>query len=302
MNKQSIKLEEFAYMEWLRPEVVVWHSIAEKLIGDELKNSEKIMEIGIGNGFFTFMALGGKFEKSFDHYFAVDLNKKDDNGDIYDCPSKVDLSQFINFFPIKKLQIALDIKQSTLDQVKLLELSLEHICQDANQNISFENIQTIYTNCIYWLKDTIFQLNRWCDKLPTNSKIILVFPNSSFYSYCRSYKQDSKMWRLLNRGRADTLMWSMDFIDFEKEINKIGFRVIDYKRYLSKLTLQIDDIGLRPISPHLIKMANSLSPELRFEIKLDWVSSIMPILNELLDNELEKGPKEGGYNFVVLEK
>jgi hypothetical protein len=302
MNKQSIKLEEYAFMEWLRPEVVIWHSIADKLIGDELKQSEKIMEIAIGNGFFTFMALGGKFEKSFDHYFSTDLNKKDDNGDIYDCPPKVDISQFINFFPIKKLQIVLDNKQSTLDQVKLLELSLEHICQDANQNISFENIQTIYTNSIYWLKDPIFQLNRWCDKLPTNSKIILVFPNSSFYSYCRSYKQDSKMWRLLNRGRADTLMWSMDFIDFEKEMNKIGFRVIDYKRYLSKLTLQIDDIGLRPISPHLIKMANSLSPELRFEVKQEWVSTMMVILNELLENELEKGPKEGGYNFVVLEK
>ena len=49
-------------------------------------------------------------------------------------------------------------------------------------------------------------------------------------------------------------------------------------------------------------MANSLSPELRFEVKQEWVCTMMVILNELLENELEKGPKEGGYNFVVLEK
>ena len=82
----------------------------------------------------------------------------------------------------------------------------------------------------------------------------------------------------------------------------MGYHVVDYKRYLSKLTLQIDDIGLRPISPQLIKMANSLEPDLRFEIKQEWVETMMIILTELLDNEIQNVPKEGGYNFVVMEK
>ena len=302
MDINSIKLEDYAYMEWLRSEVVVWHSLADKIIGDELKKSKNIMEIAIGNGFFTFMALGGSFDRKFDHYYSVDLNNFNYDKDIYDCPPKINIKDYINNKPKNKLEIAIDHKQNTLDQAKLLDLSAKYLCLDANKDFDFYNVKTIYTNAIYWLQDPISQLKKWYEKLPDKSKIILVFPNNSFYTYCRSFRLESKMWTLLNRGRAKTLMWTMDFLDFEKEINNIGFRIADFKKYLSKLTLQIDDIGLRPISTHLIKMANSLSPELRFEIKQEWVSTMMIILNDLLENELENGPKEGGFNFVILEK
>ncbi len=302
MDLKSIKLKEYANMEWLRSEVVVWHAVADQLIGNYLINSDNILEIATGNGFFTFMSLGGKFNEKFDHYYSVDLDKRKNDGDIYDSFPKIQINKFIKQYPLKKLEVALDHKQSTLDQVKLLNLSNNYICQDANTNFSLENIDTIYTNSIYWLKNPLIQLERWYGRLNNGAKIILVFPNSDFFNYCRSYKKESKMWKLLNRGRADTLMWSMDFIDFEKKINTMGYHVVDYKRYLSKLTLQIDDIGLRPISPQLIKMANSLKPDLRFEIKQEWVETMMIILTELLDNEIQNGPKEGGYNFVVLEK
>ena len=37
-------------------------------------------------------------------------------------------------------------------------------------------------------------------------------------------------------------------------------------------------------------------------IKQGQVESTMIILTELLDNEIQNGPKEGGYYFVVIEK
>ena len=116
MDFNSIKLKEYAFMEWLRPELVIWDAIADKLIGDELVCSKNVMEIAIGNGFFTFMTLGGRFDKSFDFYYSVDLKKNNEDEDIYDCPPKVDLKDFIIKRPSKKLEIVIDNKQNLLDQ------------------------------------------------------------------------------------------------------------------------------------------------------------------------------------------
>ncbi|CUU87374.1 hypothetical protein [Campylobacter hyointestinalis] len=54
------RIDDFLNMTWLRPENVVWDCIASSLIGSELlKDDSKILDIGIGNGYFSFMTLGG---------------------------------------------------------------------------------------------------------------------------------------------------------------------------------------------------------------------------------------------------
>ena len=300
---EEYRVEEFLYMSWLRPENVVWDSVGSKLIGATLSADQNILEVGIGNGYFSFMTLGGKFNKKYDFYYNVNTNGFWENKDIYDCFIYKDIqNQIIKNVDIK-IKYAIDYKINLLNQVKQLYFAENLICQDANEKINLSGIDTIYSNIIYWLKHPIEVIKNFESNLNDGGKVILVFPNTNFLKYCNSYRRDTRIKRLLNRGRGESLMWYMDIKDFQQEINsQTTFKIASYDRYLAPITLKVWDIGLRPISPHLIKMANSLDKKRRFEIKQEWCETCLMFLKDLLEEELENGPKNGGFNFVILEK
>ena len=297
------KIDDFLYMTWLRPEDVVCNVVASKLIGEELLESNNILEIGIGNGCFTFMTLKGRFKKSYDWYYNVDTEGFWNNEDIYNNINLWNIQDFIDKSPCKRLKLAIDHKKKLLFQTKQLNFVDDLICMDANETIKFANIETVYSNILCWLNNPIKTLQNLEKNLKKGGKVIIVFPNSNFLKYCYSYKLKSRMWKLINRGRADTIMWYMDIEDFKGKIKMFThFEIEKCQKYLSKLTLQCWDIGLRPLSPHLIKMANSLPADKRMEIKEEWCETCKKFIYELLENEIEKGGKEGGFSFVVLRK
>ena len=77
--------------------------------------------------------------------------------------------------------------------------------------------------------------------------------------------------------------------------------VADHVAYLSPLTLQAWDIGLRPLSPPLIKMVKLLSESDRAAIKTEWMEVCRPFLAELLTLDAQSSG-QGGYHFFCLEK
>ena len=109
------------------------------------------------------------------------------------------------------------------------------------------------------------------------------------------------MLKKLNRGRSEDIRWLTSYNEFSGLVEDAGFNIVDHSYYLSRLTLTIWDIGLRPISPYLIKMANKLSPEDRRSIKLEWVDTLFEILLPLYEMEMNS-KEESGFHFFVLEK
>lgn len=295
-------LSGFLYMNWLRPEVVIWDTVASQLIGSELIKSSNIMEIGIGNGCFTFMACGGRFKKEYDWYYNVDTAGFWKNRDIYDAFTCCDIAEYIASPSPIRIKLALDHKENLLKQAAQLGFIDNLHVVDANDDFDFSGIDTVYSNILYWLKDPLQVLRNLDKRLSSGAKAIIVFPNSDFYKNCSSYSRSTELLKLLNRGRGDTLMWTMNMDQFSKVISKTGFVINHYVKFLAPSTLKIWDIGLRPLSPHLIKMANGLSPELRSEIKMEWCETCMRFLDEMAELELSEGPDRGGYNFVVLSK
>lgn len=308
MYKNMANLEEYFLrdhlnMYWLRPESALWDAIAGRLIGDELLHSDSILELGIGNGFFSFLMLGGKFKPEFDWFYSVNPEGFWKNEDVFDHDAGIDYSKFIDKYPTKRLHIGLDHKPNLLAQVKRLGFVDELVVHDGNQPIALTGFDAIYSNIIYWLKNPLAVVRHFCDLLPSNGRCILVFPNSSFFEHCTSYTNNAPLWKLVNRGRAAHIMWHMDMDEFRSFVEKeTDFRVANSCRYLSPLTLKIWDVGVRPLSMVLTKMANKLTPEDRLEIKNEWCETAMLFLNPLLEQELESGADNGGYNFVVLEK
>lgn len=299
----TYRIDDFLNMTWLRPENVVWDSVASSLIGKELLNGNRILDIGIGNGYFSFMTLGGKFKKEYDWYYNVNTNGFLKNEDIYNIVKLNNIKDFIDRPAAKRISLAVDHKHELLKQVEQLNFTDFTLLQDANKPIEFTNIDTVYSNILYWLNHPIDVLKNIDKNLSSGSKLILVFPNENFYKYAQSYSQSSKIWKLLNRGRGDSIMWRMNIDVFEKEIIKAtSFKIQNFQTYLSELNLKTWDIGFRPFSSPLIKMANLLQPEVRNQIKEEWVETAKPYINHILEDEIKNGPKNGGFNFVVLEK
>ena len=302
LNDFNVRAHLNAY--WLRPESALWDCIAARHLGIALKGRSDIVEVGIGNGFFSFLLFGGQFAPEFDWFYSVDTRGFWSYADIFDHDSGISLGEFVTKAPDIRLSLGLDHKQTLLNQAARLGFVDELVQHDCNQPLPHSRTyQTAYSNMLYWLNDPISAMHNIAQILEPGGQLITVFPNSDFYRSCASYARKDPLWTLLNRGRANHIMWHMDISEFERVIQDGGvFELTSAIRYLAPLTLKAWDIGLRPLSVPLIKMANALTPETRREIKAEWCDTLEQFAEPLLMNEIELGASTGGYNLVVLSK
>ena len=299
----EVLAEKLLYMNWLRPETVPWKLHAALLTRNHLRFQTSMLEVGIGNGYASFQNLGGEFSPEFDWYHNVETEGFWNEADIYDQVKLSNIAAYVTAYPEYRFNTVMDHKPNLLDQARQLKIAENYVLADANGSIEFSDIDLVYSNMLYWLNDPITTIRKIGDKLKPGGSLITTFPNPRFVEYCRSYQRDTPMWTLLNRGRADSLMWTLDLEEFEKSLaDQTDFVIEESHLYLSRLTLGNWDIGLRPVSPYLIRMANGLDPATRFSVKQDWCEGTQPLIAELVAQELELGPLEGGFNFCLLRK
>jgi len=298
-------LENHLNLTWLRPEWALWDTIASSNIS-KYEIAAPSLDLGCGNGLFSFITAGGSFSIDHDWFINTDTEGFWDNKDIYDACNTDNLDNIIAKTSNYTFTTGLDHKDSLLKQAGALNLYDSLVKHDADQPWPFEEGQfkTIFSNILYWLKDLNKSLRELYRVLDKGGLAILCLPNTKYLDYCFTYQwkeKNSELLRLLNHGRTESMHWTMSYHDFKKAAEDVGFNIADHGYYLSRLTLTINDIGLRPLSPVLIKMTNKLSQEDRREIKKEWVETVMKFLLPLC--ELDKDSKEeGGFHLFVLKK
>lgn len=291
-------------VNWLRPESALWRAL-DSTLTSKYEINPPSLDLGCGNGIHSFITAGGNFSLDYDWYINTNVGGFFENKDIYDAYNVSNISNFISEQPRYKFTFGLDHKKNLCEQARQLNFYDEVILYDANKTLPFENsqIKTVFSNILYWLnnpKRALEEINR----ILVGGGIALLFvPDIKFKDYCITYhwkEQNSQLLKKLNRGRSESMQWETSYEDFSHIVENMGFRIIEHKEYLSRLTLQIWDIGLRPISPYLIKMANKLSPEDRRTIKLEWIETIYEL--SLPIYEMDLNCEKGGFHFFVLEK
>lgn len=289
---------------WLRPESAIWDAIAAARIGPHLAGKPGLMEVGIGNGFFSFLMLGGAFTPDFDWFRSVGPDGFWSHADIFDHDAGVDIAKSVAAAPHTRIATALDHKATLLSQARRLGFIDRLIEHDANQPLPPDVAgHHAYSNMFYWLQAPIDAMHRVGERLPTGGSLVTVFPMPSFFDTCQSYRDPHPLWRLINRGRANHIRWHMDADTFRREIDARGlFAVESIERYLCPLVLRLWDIGLRPLSVPLIKMANTLSEADRLAIKAEWCDTVEKLAVPVLDEEAAHGARTGGFLLAVLRK
>ena len=190
-----------------------------------------------------------------------------------------------------------------IDLAKNLDISKNYRTFDFNKKFTTDKkYDFIYSNILYWLKNPYKKLITISKLLTNNGVFLFSVPNENYLKYCQSYSKKGKMWNLINRGRKNTMQKIFPQKSFEIFLKKNNFKILNKEKMLSSKTLKIWDFGLRPISPFLIEMSNSLDDKLRRKIKKEWCNKLFPIVNELTQEEILHGNKDGGYSFYLIKK
>lgn len=232
------------------------------------------LDIGCGDGIFSFIRAGGGFDLNYDAFRLIDnLDQFFQNVDVFDTYSKTDKPDILNK-PSYQIDLGFDHKDNLLSKAN--QLGLYHATRqgDANESLPFHDneFNSIFSNIIYWLnkpEQTIKEISRIlapggtaCLMLPNS-----VFPEYSFYNQLFVKTRDPK-WQFLeklDRGRfADNVRQARKEEDWMQIFDACQLEVVSHKRHLSSLCIQMWDIGLRPLFPVLLKMANAI------EEKIAW--------------------------------
>lgn len=304
-RKEASFIRAHLNVSWLRPESALWNAIASSLIS-KYEIIPPSLDLGCGNGIFSFITAGGEFNLNYDWYVNVELKGFWNNKDIYDICKIDNLDKFISKKPRYRFDYGLDHKLSLIRQARALYFYRSLILADASMFLSFQDtsFKTVFSNILYWLPNlnkSLLQINRITEK---NGTVILCMPNTKFFDYCDSYhwkQKKSTFLRLLNRGRYKNLLWTISYRDFSKITKQCGFKIMNHAYYLSPSTLKIWDIGLRPLSPLLIKMTSCLTPKNRQAIKSEWIETLLRFLFPLYQEE-KQSKVEGGFHLFVLKK
>lgn len=153
-------LRNFLNTYWLRPETALWRTLDVESMKD-FQFASPSLDLGCGDGNFSFLRAGGTFSESFDAFMQVgNLEHFFDNADVYDYyeePGNTESARGICLPPKYTIDVGLDHKATLLNKARKLNLYRELVEADANQKLPFEDesFQTVFSNIIYWLNDPL---------------------------------------------------------------------------------------------------------------------------------------------------
>lgn len=297
-------LKNFLNLYWLRPETALWRTL-DVMKMKNIQFINPILDVGCGDGSFTFTHLSGKTSYSFDVYSTIsETNQFFDGKDIH--------NQSTNIKPTiirKATQIhsGMDWKKNLLDKAENFDLYENLIQHDLNKKFPKFKIKykTIFSNILYWLKDPSFTLSQISEILDDNGKIILFLPDKKFKNYLiySEYLNNHQKWaKILDRGIHNNIQHCYSHKIWKQIFSNCNLKIEKHSTHLSKSFIKFWSIGLRPYSPYLIEMANKISLSEKTKIKKRLITELYPLFRSYIEYELNSKTNSNCFHMYVLKK
>lgn len=308
----SNTLEQLLNVFWLRPETALWREIDIRTMS-AFEMASPSLDLGCGDGTFSFLRAGGEFDRGFDAFRSVtQLDQFFQNVDVFDS-FNANLSVAVAGPPRYRIDVGFDHKDNLLKKAGQLGLYGLLKQGDANQALPFTDasFNSVFSNIVYWLDDpqaVIAEIarilkpgGRACLMLPN-----ITFPQFSFYNqlYVKSGDPRWNFLELLDRGRfTDNIRQAKPLKEWRAIFAQAGLEVERHHFHLSKLVIQAWDIGLRPLFPVLLEMANELQPERLVAIKARWIYILSRFVEPLLEIDRSlPGDEQPAFHCFELRK
>jgi SAM-dependent methyltransferase len=303
------QLNSLLEYHWLRPETALWRA-ADIAALAPFKFQSPSLDLGCGDGVFSFLRAGGRFDLGYDQFSHVgELDRFFEGHDIYNEFDPEGRHPSVITPPAYRFDIGLDHKQALLDKANMTGLYRDLRLADANAPIDLPDGQfaTVFSNILYWLEGYRTTLREIARILRQDGRVYLHVPSDTFRAtsfFQRLHVQTGDpMWAwlgLIDRNRSNNIKLCFSREEWTAEFEAAGLLVTNCRRYLSPLTLGVWDIGLRPLSPVLIEMANLLTNDQRTSIKEKWLSVLSPLVEPLLEMEASADAGDGGFFLFEL--
>src|SRR5574341_453369 len=308
----STCFDELLNVFWLRPETALWRSLDIEAMRD-FEFRAPSLDLGCGDGTFSFIRAGGSLDITFDAYQSVaNLDRffeKADVHDSFDASVRPAITRPASY----RIDYGLDHKENLLKKAATLGLYGELVQGDANQGLPFpdQSLGSVFSNILYWLERPDFTFREIVRVLRPGGRCCVMLPNDtlpqfSFYHdlHIRQGLQQFAFLEKLDRGRlSENVKHAKSGAAWSQMIQDAGLRVVAHRAHLSKTVVQMWDIGLRPLFPVLHKMISNLEREKVVEIKREWMATLKIFLEPIsrMDQELMQG-QEPAFHCFILEK
>lgn len=288
-------LRRFLEAYWLRPENALWMTLRSDCLYTAPHKHPSI-DLGCGDGVFSFLHMGGEFDPAFDVFTVVDhLSRvKSEHADMFDAASEHYRPNVLTR-PDDRFDVGADFKASMLQRASALGFYGRLVEQDNNQPLVFENASfaTVYCNAAYWTRNIDGFLKELVRITRADGRVILQVKLSSMKRYTLApFRQalGDAFLDIIDRGRMDCWPSLADRATWESRFARAGLTIESATPFVTRTHSHFWDIGLRPIAPHLVRMANGLNSATRADIKRDWVDLFCELLSPLRDPKLDLFP------------
>jgi SAM-dependent methyltransferase len=251
------------------------------------------LDLGCGDGIFSFIRAGGAFRDDFDAFQSVgNLDRFFQNVDVFDHFQAGNKPQILTA-PRYRIDVGFDHKVNLLRKAGELELYAELREGDGNAPLPFpdSSFRSLFSNIVYWLSNLNLVFEEIRRILSPDGQACLMLPDASFPEfsfYNRFYKKTGderfRFLELLDRGRlSDNIKQSKSDDRWRSLFDAAGLAVRAHKRHLSSPIIQAWDVGLRPLFPVLKKMADKIGKEDLVALKAEWIDICASFLEPLVD-------------------
>lgn len=272
-------LKEYLNVFWLRPEVALWRTADALALGEFHFDSPSI-DLGCGDGANSYILAGGSFPLEFDDFQSTKAvgPREFFSGmvDIYDDAQV----EFPCVDPAPhEIDFGLDWKENLLHKAEKVHLYRGLICHDMNNELPFEDesFQSIFSNTLYWIENINVAVGEVGRVLRQGGMAAVLVPDARLKDYFLYRYVEDRGWKwceALDMGRHSHIKHWFSEGQWRHLFQSARLKVVDHVSYMSSRLIEIHEIGLRPISPLLIKMSRMLGTADRSEIKREWIEYV----------------------------
>ncbi|HUU82513.1 MAG TPA: hypothetical protein VM243_03315 [Phycisphaerae bacterium] len=301
------RLRRFMSVYWLRPENAFWMALRSETLASVAWQGPGI-DLGCGDGVFSFLHAGGVFDDDFDVFHdAAPLEAvRDEQVDIFDHlgaryhPAIVKRPGFT-------IDVGCDWKPNLLVKAGYLSLYEELVVHDNNRPLPFDagGFRTVYCNTAYWVEDIDGFLSELRRITADDGRVVLQVKLASMLRYTLERHREvlgDRFLEIIGRGRAETWPTVTDRATWEARFTAAGLTIERAVPFITRTHAHLWDVGLRPIAPMLIELANNVTPATRGRVKRRWVDLFCELCAPFCDPEVDllAGQDEPGEIMYVL--